>query len=159
MTDNIAATAKQQDERRRDFFRSGLSDRSRTMSLGALVLIWGVFTEKSGEGIKLTPDLKRALFVVAIGAVLVLMLDFVEYVAGYFSTFPPHPGRLRIERVLNRSVCESSRSVCLGSKIFVAVVLCLRCASRLCQAFGLKTTTMLGNLRAPGALQNTHALR
>lgn len=122
MNDNIAAGAKKQDEERRETFRSGLSDRSRTMSLGALVLIWGVFTEKSGEGIKLTSDLKRALFAVAIGAVLVLVLDFIEYIAGYFSTFPPRAGRLRIERVLNRSVCESSRSVCLGSKILVAVV-------------------------------------
>ena len=63
-------------------YDSGISDRIRAMSLGCLVLIWGIFAGESKE-LVLSLSIKIALLCIGLGAVLVLLFDFVEYALGY----------------------------------------------------------------------------
>jgi len=61
------------------------------MALGVLVT-WGLFTEKDHGIVTLSPRSSRALLFLALGAVLVLVLDFVEYAFGYQAARRKIPG-------------------------------------------------------------------
>jgi len=76
----------------RDSFLNGISERTRTMALGALVTVWGLFTGKDHGMVTLSPRSSRALLFLALGAVLVLVLDFVEYAFGYQAARRKIPG-------------------------------------------------------------------
>src|ERR1700722_1018732 len=69
--------------RKRDVFLDAISDRVRTMSIGTLVLVWGLFTGKEQNAFHFGARSEIALLGVAIGAVLVLILDLVEHSTGY----------------------------------------------------------------------------
>jgi hypothetical protein len=84
---NEAAGVDATDTVRRDLYRNGLSDRTRTMCVGALVLIWGLLTQKQDE-INLSAMDRRSLMRVAVTVVVVLGLDLAEYVMGYFAALP-----------------------------------------------------------------------
>lgn len=76
---HLADSLKQKDE-----YAKGISDRTRTLSLGALVLIWGIFSQKAGDSdLKFDPHSKADLLIVAACAVIVLAFDFFEYIAAY----------------------------------------------------------------------------
>jgi hypothetical protein len=67
----------------RDLYWNGLSDRTRSLCLGTLVLIWSIFTEKKFEtGFLVSPNAKRALLAIAASSVFVIALDLMEYVLG-----------------------------------------------------------------------------
>lgn len=63
-------------------YLAGVSDRLRAMSLGSLVLIWGVLAGES-KNLVLSKGMKVTLLCVGIGATLVLLLDYLEYSLGY----------------------------------------------------------------------------
>ena len=64
----------------REKYFNALSDRTRTLCLGALALIWGILIQKSPEhGIHTTHVTKVFLFVIGFLAIFVLVLDFGEY--------------------------------------------------------------------------------
>ena len=60
-----------------------LSERVRTLVIGTLAVIWGLFTGEGKGIIHLRRGSTLALFGIACAAVVVLTLDFVEYVMGY----------------------------------------------------------------------------
>lgn len=68
----------------RDAFLDKLSNRTRTLCLGTVVLIWGIFTEKDDKlGIVLSHSSRVALVCIAFSAIVVLTLEFAEYVCGF----------------------------------------------------------------------------
>lgn len=62
-----------------------MDERIKSMALGTLVLIWGVFAGEEHKVIVLTPGLRISFLLVAIGAIVVLTLDYVEQVMGYMA--------------------------------------------------------------------------
>lgn len=71
-------------EKKRDAYWDGLSDRTRTLCLGTLALIWGIFDQKkSADGLDVSRHSKIALLTIGLSAILVLVLDFGEYVFGF----------------------------------------------------------------------------
>jgi hypothetical protein len=83
MTDGPLELLRAREARRVDAAK-GVSERTRTFCLGALALIWGIFSEKKGEG-SLNASLfwKRILLGTGIALVVVLVADFLEFVAGF----------------------------------------------------------------------------
>ncbi|MGD1082190.1 MAG: hypothetical protein ABR881_28060 [Candidatus Sulfotelmatobacter sp.] len=77
---------------KRDAFLDSISDRVRTMSLGALVVVWGLFTGKEQNAFHFGVRSEIALLCVAIGAVLVVILDLIEYSMGYQAARQGIPG-------------------------------------------------------------------
>ena len=67
----------------RNEFLAGLSERIRTMSLGALVLIWGLLVGEHRMVGQSNKHSKIALLTIALCSVVVLTLDFLEYACGY----------------------------------------------------------------------------
>src|SRR5438552_10618793 len=65
----------------------GISDRTRSLCLGALVVIWGILSQKKGES-PFNPTLgeRRVLLGIALSVVIVLALDFMEYLAAFQRT-------------------------------------------------------------------------
>jgi hypothetical protein len=63
---------------------ANISERTRTLCLGALVTIWGILSQKKGES-PFNPNggQRRVLIAIALCAVIVLALDFVEYLAAF----------------------------------------------------------------------------
>jgi hypothetical protein len=79
--------------KRRDDYFAGLSERIRTMSLGTLVVIWGLFSsDKSALTGTLTKPFKVALLAIALSSVIVLTIDLLEHIFGY------QEGRQRTEK-------------------------------------------------------------
>jgi len=69
--------------RKCDVYWKGISDRIRTLCLGALVLVWGVFSQKREEtGLLVTVPEKELLLAAAALAVIVIAFDFAEYLFG-----------------------------------------------------------------------------
>lgn len=78
-SETLAARRKE-----RDAYLGGLSDRTRTLCLGALALIWGIFSQKKGDqGIDVSRPWKISLLTVGLAAIVVLVFDFLEYACAY----------------------------------------------------------------------------
>ncbi len=80
-------------EKKRDSFLDGINERIRTMVIGALVVIWGLFNGNEHGAVRVGPGTSRALLGIAAASVLVLIFDSLEYVMGY------QLARQRISRV------------------------------------------------------------
>ncbi|MGC1491284.1 MAG: hypothetical protein WA798_07910, partial [Candidatus Acidiferrum sp.] len=59
----------------------------RTTSLGALALAWGLLVGESATAKAVASELKWHLLIVGGLAILVMFLDFLQYVAGYWTTY------------------------------------------------------------------------
>jgi hypothetical protein len=70
-----------------------MDERMKSMALGSLVLIWGVFTGEEHKVITLTDGLKTGFLIVTTGAIVVLVLDYVESLMGYFAARQRIPGQ------------------------------------------------------------------
>lgn len=79
-------------QKTRDKYLDGINDRIKTMALGTLVLIWGLFIGDEHKGLVLSKGSRIALLVVALGSVLVLLLDYLEYLMGYLAARQRIPG-------------------------------------------------------------------
>lgn len=67
-------------EKERDEFVGKLGERTRTACLGALAVIWGIFTEeKSKDALNPSRFWRISLLSIALFAFLTLAMDFVEY--------------------------------------------------------------------------------
>ena len=69
-----------------DFVTTTLSTQVRTTALGVLALSWGLLIGESSTAKELAAQLKWHLVGVGAAAVLILFLDFLQYVAGYAAT-------------------------------------------------------------------------
>jgi hypothetical protein len=82
--DSIAARAQADATTKRELYLNGISERTRSLCLGALILIWGLFTQKVGEGMLNVRHWQRiALAIVGIGAIVVLTFDMAEFWFGF----------------------------------------------------------------------------
>lgn len=71
---------------KRDASFAAVSDRTRSMCVGALVLIWGVFSENGNAKLPLSHERTDWLLAVGLGAVIVLALDVMEFLFAYQSS-------------------------------------------------------------------------
>jgi hypothetical protein len=100
---------------KRDKYWEGISERTRALCLGTLVLIWGIFSQKKGDAtIFFSPRAKLFLLAIAGISVLVLGFDFLEYLASFqhhrrasgevirFESFPYERGEkiMRIAKIV-----------------------------------------------------------
>jgi hypothetical protein len=108
-----------------------ISTQVRTVSVGILVLTWGLLVGESSAAKNIASQLKGSLLAIGLAAIMVMVLDFLQYVAGYFDTL----GVLRRveaqgakEGTWNpRSILYRVRQGCFYSKQFllIAVVLAM----------------------------------
>jgi hypothetical protein len=104
----------------------GVSDRTRTLSLGALVLIWGIFSQKVGESeLKFDATSKSYLLGIALCAVVVLALDFFEYLAAYRYRRQQAGEEVRFKRFPYHGVEETMRVLKVALAIFALLALCI----------------------------------
>jgi hypothetical protein len=110
----------------RDASLAAVSDRTRTMCVGALVLIWGVFSEKGDVKLSLSPRRTDWLLAVGLGAIIVLALDVVEFLFAYQSSRQALEGEHMKPKDFPYERCQKA---CLGAKLFIGagtlVTLCV----------------------------------
>jgi hypothetical protein len=70
-------------EEKRKTFLNSIDDRIRTMAVGSLVLIWGLFVGGAHKDLAMKKESRVSLLVVACGAVIVLFVDYIEQWTGY----------------------------------------------------------------------------
>lgn len=110
---------------KRDQYAERLSDRTRTSCLGALAIIWGIFSEKKAEdALGIGPLSKKALLFVAFFAIVTLTLDFAESAIGYI-----HRNQLAGHSNPSSRYLEKKERFMLRMKLYVGVftllVLCI----------------------------------
>lgn len=69
-----------------DFVTDRLSTQVRTLALGVLAFIWGIIISDSQTAKSIAEPLRAQLLGIAGGAILTMLLDFLQYVAGYLNT-------------------------------------------------------------------------
>jgi hypothetical protein len=79
------AAAAQREARQQSLaYLNGLSDRTRTLCLGTLVLIWGLLTQTGGDhSLDISKALRISLLTVGLLSIFVLVCDFLEFTFGY----------------------------------------------------------------------------
>ena len=119
---------------------NALSERTRTLCLGALALIWGIFVEKKDDKGLNTPLLwKRVLVGIGLSLIIVLICDFLEYI----SAFQFHRKQAG-EKVWNKPDYYAWESRMRFVKLALAAVALIA----LCVAlFGILATPLFGNAR------------
>ncbi|MGC2743821.1 MAG: hypothetical protein WA672_11580, partial [Candidatus Angelobacter sp.] len=65
------------------FITDRLSTQVRTLGLGILVVTWGIFIGDSPTARDMSHGLKVPLLLAGAGSILAMLLDFLQYVAGY----------------------------------------------------------------------------
>jgi len=73
-------------------FLDAINDRVRTMSLGSLVLIWGLFIGEAHKEFPMNKGPRILLLLIALGAVSTLLLEYVEQWTGYLGAKQALPG-------------------------------------------------------------------
>jgi hypothetical protein len=68
------------------FLTDKISTQVRTVALGVLALAWGLLIGESSVARTVASQLKRPLLGIGVGAIVVMVLDFLQYVAGYVNT-------------------------------------------------------------------------
>jgi hypothetical protein len=68
-----------------DFLTDRISTQVRTVSLGVLALTWGLIVGESGAAKSVSQQWKTHLVGIGALAILVMFLDFLQYVAGYWN--------------------------------------------------------------------------
>lgn len=138
MEENASATLARR-KKERDDYLNALSDRTRTLCLGTVVLLWGILTQKdSDHGLAVTRPWKIALLVIGFSAIVVLVLDFGEYACAY-----EHRRRLGgegeevSEKYGNWEVRMRFSKIYLGAITLVALCLVL---------FAILTTTLFAQV-------------
>jgi hypothetical protein len=81
--DELAEETRTYWQKQRDAHIGGIGERLRSMSLGALALIWGLLMGDHSNVLKLDRPLRNGLLGIALAAVVVLLLDFADYWMGY----------------------------------------------------------------------------
>jgi len=79
-------------EEKRKGFLDAINDRIRTMALGSLVLIWGLFIGEAHKDVSMRKGSRISLLMVALGSVTVLLFEYVEQWAGYLGAKQALPG-------------------------------------------------------------------
>lgn len=79
------------DERRKAFLDT-INERIRTVALGSLVLIWGLFIGGAHKDVSMKNGSRISLLAVACGAVFVLLIEYVEQWTGYLGAKQAIPG-------------------------------------------------------------------
>jgi hypothetical protein len=131
----------------RNVYLNGLSDRTRTLCLGSLALIWGIFSQKKGDHeVEVSHKWKVVLLCIGLSAIVVLVLDFGEYVCAF-----QHRRKLAGEDVSSRIRYDTGETVMRFLKIGLGAVtliaLCIALASILATplfALGPATYPYLG---------------
>jgi hypothetical protein len=98
------------------FVTDRLSTQVRTLGLGILAVTWGVFIGDSPTAKDMSHGLKVPLLLAGAGSILAMLLDFLQYVAGYLDAqttlrtlehsdkedvkFDPHRLTYRLQSVL-----------------------------------------------------------
>ncbi len=105
--------------KQRDKYWEGISERTRTLCLGTLVVIWGVFSQKTNEtGLSFDAYARSALLKIAACAVVVLGLDFAEYLAAF-----QYRRQLSGDRVFGRKFrYQSLEKVMRFSKVVLGLI-------------------------------------
>jgi hypothetical protein len=76
---------KEQVYQQLDWLTDRLSTQVRTLALGTLVLVWGVLSGDKDSNALIVAQRKWHLMGIGGVSVLVLMLDYLQYVAAYFN--------------------------------------------------------------------------
>ena len=63
-----------------------ISEQVRAVCLGILAVTWGLLVGDSGIAKAISNQLKGSLLAIGVAAIMVMVLDFLQYVAGYFDT-------------------------------------------------------------------------
>jgi hypothetical protein len=122
--DSIHAEALKQ----KDKYWEGISDRTRTLCLGTLVLIWGILSQKVGEsGLTYAAHTKSDLLKIAACAVIVLALDYIEYLAAFGYRCQQGGEKIPFKRFRYDLVERTARiaKVALGAVALVALCMVL----------------------------------
>lgn len=69
-----------------NFVTDRLSTQVRTLALGVLTFVWGIIISDSELAKSIAQPLNSQLLGIAGGAILTMLLDFLQYVAGYLNT-------------------------------------------------------------------------
>lgn len=78
------------------------NERTRTMALGVIVVVWGIFTGKEAEELVLSPKMKTLLLWIAVGAVIALACELAEYFLGFLEARKYSVGHSTSGGVLNK---------------------------------------------------------
>jgi hypothetical protein len=143
-----ADASRAEAEKRQESFWLGVSDRTRSMCLGSLVLVWGIFSQKKDEAIlQVSSSSKVLLLAVALFSVVVVGIDLVEYLAsfqkwralsGQFTILPKlkYDGIQNVSRVLK---------VALGLLTLILLCIVIGHILFLKVAYGQNPTALLGH--------------
>lgn len=69
-----------------DFVSDRISTQVRLLGLGVLAFVWGIIISDSQVAKSIIQPLSSQLLGIAGGALLTLLLDFLQYIAGYLNT-------------------------------------------------------------------------
>ncbi len=96
---------------------AGASERVRAMCLGTLILIWGIFSQKTDSRMVHSPALQHWLLVVALAAVIVLGLDVLEFLLAYQDSRETL-GQISRPKLINLSY-DHLQMICLKAKLLI----------------------------------------
>jgi hypothetical protein len=108
-------------KQRRDKSLAEASRRTRALCIGALILIWGLFSDKADVRLSPSPQLLHWLLGIALAAVVVLALDVAENLFGYQDSRKAlgenvRPKQFRYNEA--QTVCVRAKLLIGGSALF-----------------------------------------
>lgn len=112
-------------KQRRDKSLAEASTRTRALCIGALVLIWGLLSDKGDGRLSASPVLMHWLLGIALAAVVVLGLDVAENLCGYQDSRKALGEKVKP----NGFPYDDAQAVCVRAKLLIgASALCALCA-------------------------------
>lgn len=125
--DSLAGRTREAATAKRELYLNGVSERTRSLCLGALILVWGLFTQKAGEGMLNVRHWQSiALAIVGVGAIVVLTFDMAEFWFGFrlYDGLTPHDPKPKQETDRNTRPpdYQKRRDVAMKAKLLTGSV-------------------------------------